>query len=750
MEDLFQNVNNAERAAFLREELQRHNDLYYAKAAPEITDLEFDAMLRELRELEEAHPELRTSDSPTITVGGKPSEGFVQRAHKTPMLSLDNTYSEAELLDFLQRVDRGLGSESFQCVVEPKVDGVAISLVYENGKLAAAVTRGDGAKGDDVTRNVLTIPSIPRVLGAGGPGWMEVRGEIFLPKKTFARINEERAEAGDEEFANPRNAAAGTLKLLDPGVVARRRLDAVFYSVGAENAPPFSTHEEMFRFLESEKFPGSEKRWLVSTAEEAVAAVRELDKVRHSFPYETDGAVLKVNSFAQRERLGFTAKAPRWAIAYKYQPEQAETLLRDIVVQVGRTGVLTPVAELEPVFLSGTTVSRATLHNQSEISRKDIRIGDTVVVEKAGEIIPAVVRVVMEKRPAGAEAFSLPDHIGHRCPSCSGPISQREGYVAWRCENLFCPAQTVTRLTHAAGRKALDLEGLDDAVAAKLVEHGWVASLLDLFSIEETRLADLKLDPAVLQDGRISKERRFGEKKAALLVASIRRAAGELPLSRWVFALGIPQVGESSALEVSRLHERLSTLAVSQLIPKIARLGEWDSWCKKHPLRPKSGELSEDEKVRRKQEHERLKPMMRELSEQLSAYRISPELGGVAAGSIQAFFESEAGSRLVRGLLELGIDPASSNYQPCPPTEAAESPFAGKTWVITGSLSRPRDEIAGLLRGRGAKVAGSVSSKTDALLAGEAAGSKLDRARELGVRIVDEQEFFALLESSRP
>jgi DNA ligase (NAD+) len=743
MEDLFASSRAVEAASQrieeLRAQLNHHNRLYYEKAAPEISDQEYDALYRELQNWEEQYPELRSEDSPTRQVGGRTLEGFTQVAHRSPMLSLDNTYSENELREFYQRVVRGLGGDDFVFIVEPKIDGVAISLQYEDGDLRVAVTRGDGARGDDVTRNVGTIPGVPRTLPGHLSGWVEVRGEIFLPREQFARINAERAEAGETEFANPRNAAAGTLKLLDPAVVATRKLDAIFYSVQGDSLP-FSTQWEMLDYLRRAGFAVPPHLWKTESEDAALQAVQELDVARHALPFDTDGAVLKVDSYAQRERLGFTSKAPRWAMAYKYQPEQAETLLRAITVQVGRTGVLTPVAELEPVFLSGTTVSRATLHNQEEIERKDIRIGDTVLVEKAGEIIPAVLRINPAKRPPHTVPFSLPAHVKHACPSCGGPISQREGFVAWRCENYLCPAQLVTRLTHFASRKALDLQGLDDALARRLVELDWVGQLLDLFHLTVEKLADLEMEPATLADGRKSKPRRFGEKKATLLVESLTTARNQ-PLHRWIFALGIPQIGEASALEISRLHTTWEDLVSSPLVPLVAEAGELDAWIKSHPLRPKNEELPPAEKERRTALLASKKPRLQELQSELAPWHIGPDFGGVAAGSLRDFLRSAAGQSVEKEMRALGLNAQSTNYAPQPTAQDANSPWQGKTWVLTGTLSRPRDEVAAELRALGAKVSGSVSARTNYLLAGENAGSKLDKARSLGVVLVSEEEY---------
>ena len=708
-----------QRIAELRRELNRHNQLYYQDARPEISDAEYDRLFRELEDLEKAHPELADPTSPTHRVGGAPLKAFEQRDHLLPMLSIDDLFAEEEVGEFFKRLQKRLGLEKIPLTVEPKIDGVACSLVYRDGSLNYALTRGDGTRGDDITQNVRTIRNIPLTL-EGGPSLLEVRGEIFMPSQGFARLNEQRDEDGLEPFANPRNATAGTLKSLDSKVAASRPLAFLAHGMGASEGADLQSEDEFRELLGRFEIPRNHPLWHVETLEDILAAIRKLDEKRHSLEHETDGAVIKVLDFEQRQTLGFTSRAPRWAAAFKYPPEQKETLLKDITVQVGRTGVLTPVAELEPVFVSGSTVSRATLHNQEEIERKDIRIGDTVIVEKAGEIIPSVVSVVSAKRPDDSQPYHLPTALGHQCPSCRGPIEKAEGFVAWRCLNFECPAQAVTSITHFAGRKALDLEGLGESVAIKLVESGLASSPLDLFTLSEDDLAHLMLDPAKSADGlTVSKERRFGEKRAATLLASLQEARSAMPLRRWLFAMGISQIGESAARELSRLHEKLSDLAGSPIIADLANLPDFEELAKSK---------------RKKENHPRLKD-----------YQIDDNLGPVAAQNLRAFFESPAGQKVLDRLAELGINPSSDNYAPDLAAATADLPLVGKTFVITGTLSAPRPDFKKLIEDNGGKVSGSVSSKTDFLLSGEGGGSKQTKAESLGVPVVDEATFNAML-----
>ncbi len=650
----------------------------------------------------------------------------------------------AELIEFFDRLRKNLKADDIPLTVEPKIDGVAVSLIYRSGNLENALTRGDGTSGDVITENVKTISCIPLQLPQDPPDLLEVRGEIFMPGRAFERLNQRLDDAGKQPFINPRNATAGTLKLLDPKLVATRPLQFLAHGFGAIEGTNLDSDQKFHQLLDDLGIPRNQPVFSATTFEELLAAVNQINDLRHSLDYGTDGAVIKVSDYGLRQQLGYTSRAPRWAAAYKFLPEQQETVISDITIQVGRTGVLTPVAELEPVFVSGTTVSRATLHNQDEINRKDIRIGDTVVIEKAGEIIPAVIKVVEEKRPADSEPYSLFDHVSGKCPSCSGPIRQEDGFVAWRCINFECPAQAVTRITHFASRKALDIENLGEAVAVKLVAGNLVRSPLDLFRLSLDELAELLLDPARLQDGSLSKPRRFGREKAGQLIESLEHSKS-LPLHRWLFALGIPQIGSSAAKELSRLHMKFSALASSELLPAIQRRGAIEQQLSANPVNPRKEKISREEKDRRRQLKDKLAPELAELTKFLEPYHISPELGPVAAGNLLEFLNSTAGEKVITRLHQIGTDPASDNFLPQPEQAATVQPLAGKSFVITGTLTQPRQDIAAAIEQAGGKVSGSVSSKTDFLVAGESAGSKLDKAQELGVNILREDDLWHLL-----
>ncbi|MFN2508283.1 MAG: NAD-dependent DNA ligase LigA [Chthoniobacterales bacterium] len=660
----------AQRIGALRLLIEEHNRRYYEEAAPVITDQEYDGLYRELADLERQFPHLRSSDSPTQKVGGAPLKAFAPVTHRVPMLSLDNTYSEEEVANFYRRLQRLLPEEKIPVVIEPKVDGVAVSLLYERGELRYAATRGDGAVGDDITQNIRTIRSVPARLRSAAPAALEVRGEVFMHKDGFAQLNATRLEAGLPPFANPRNAAAGSLKQLDPAIAAQRPLGIVFYGTGMIDGAHLERHSELFPFLKKLGLTTAERWWMAESVEETLDAIHELGRVRTGFAYQTDGAVVKVDAFSQREALGFTAKSPRWAIAYKYEAERVETRLHDILIQVGRTGVLTPVAALEPVTVSGSRVARATLHNEEEIQRKDIRIGDVVVIEKAGEVIPAVVNVRTDLRTGTERQFRMPA----TCPECGSAVLKDPGQVAIRCVNAQCPAQLRRRIEHFASRGAMDIEGLGEAMVAQLVARGLLKDVSDIYQLDEQKLATLE---------------RVGEKSIRNLLEAIERSKTQ-SLWRLIFALGILHVGVSSSRALAAHYRSLDRLMASG-----------------------------------PEELQRI-----------------PDVGEVVGSSIHAFFAAPENRKLIERLTKAGLRVVEEE----PPTSSeTASPFHGTTWVITGTLSQPREELVEEIIARGGKVSGSVSKKTNYVLAGEEAGRKLEKAKKLGVRVLSETEFREML-----
>jgi DNA ligase (NAD+) len=673
--------------ADLRQQITKHDELYYRQAQPEITDFDYDQLKRELADLEAQFPQFAGKDSPTTQVGDDRLEGFTTYRHRQPMQSLDNTYSEEEYRDFHQRLMKLLGREDLAYVVEPKIDGLAVSVTYEKGRLVRAVTRGNGEEGDDITANARTIHSLPAELKADKkhpvPDVIEIRGEIYLTTAEFQRINQEREEAGEPVYANPRNLAAGTIKQLDPKEVARRKLEIVLYGIGycephstssGQASSVAETQSEFLALVKRWGLPTVEKYWPAQGIDAAWQGVRALDQQRHAFAYGTDGAVTKLDSFALRREAGSTAKAPRWAIAYKFEPERAETKINAITVQVGRTGVLTPVAELEPVLLAGSTVARATLHNKDEIARKDIRVGDTVLVEKAGEVIPAVIEVNLKRRTPSCRPYEFPA----QCPVCGTKVVQLEEEVAMRCPNLGCPAQVRRRLTHFVSKACLDIDGLGTAMIDELVEKGWVKELPDLFRLRREDL--LTLGKSV-------------EKSTDNLLAALE-AAKRCELWRLIHGLGIPHVGVSAAKDLAahfRDIEKLSTATVEDFIAN------------------KESVIS--------------------------------GIGTTMAAAITGFFSDQRNRALVAGLLEVGLKPVA----PEKPV-GGSTVFAGKIFVLTGTLpTLSRDEAGAKVELAGGKVSGSVSKKTSYVLAGAEAGSKLDKAKELGVPVIDEAEFLRLL-----
>lgn len=733
----------AERAGRLREEIRRHNALYYVEARPELTDAEYDALYEELQSLEARYPELVTSDSPTQRVGGEPLKEFRHVRHRLPMLSLDKKKDIEDLRRFETRIRNELPDEDIEFVLEPKVDGVSISVRYEHGQMVLGATRGDGATGDDITTNLRTIRAIPLSLDFGGkkpPEVLEVRGEAYMPVREFAEINAKLEREGEKTFPNPRNATAGSLKQLDSRVVASRPLSAVFYAVGETDGLAFETHTDELEALRTFGLPAPRDVHMCRTVDEIVSWAEALKQREQELPYEIDGVVVKLNRLDQWNRLGMTATHPVYAVAYKpkHWLKQAATKLKSITVQVGRTGALTPVAELEPVFLAGSTISRATLHNEDEIRRKDIREGDTVIVEKAGMVIPAVVRVVKDKRTGGEQPFSMPDC----CPACGGAVIRRKmsssdkEEVALRCENLQCPAQKTRRLEYFAQRGALDIEGLGGIVADRLVENNMVDEPFDLFTLDEGKLAALNL-------GTEKEPRIFGAKNAAKVKAAVRRCA-TLPLSRWLYALAVPSIGEAIAHEIARVHTSIHAVADSPILRDVVSLAEARE--KARTINPRSRTnppVDEDDRARRETAHADLLARIATIQERLSSHDLSEEVGPVAARSTLEFFDSERGRAVLARMKDLTLNPRGGD------TSSASDNFdlSGKTFVITGTLHGiTRDQIKAEIRRRGGNVSGSVSGKTSFLIVGEEPGeAKVAGAATHGVPTLSEADLRRML-----
>ena len=649
----------------LRAQLIEANYQYYVLDHPTMSDFDFDRALRRLTELEFAHPELLTPDSPTQRVGGRAADGFTQVVHPVPLESLQDVFSDAELLEFGQRVLDGMDGEA-EFDVEPKVDGLSVALEYRDGLFFRGATRGDGRVGEDVTENLKTVRSIPLKLLEALPRLI-VRGEVFMPKSVFEKLNEERELRGEPLFANPRNAAAGSMRQLDPKIAAERKLDIVVFNLQLCEGKTFSTHTETLDYLERQQFKVI-PRTLCKTMEEAAELIAKIDDGRERFRYDIDGAVVKLNSLSARSILGSTAKFPRWAAAFKYPPEQKPSRVLDIMVQVGRTGVLTPKAVVEPVRLAGTTVTSATLHNQDFITEKDIRIGDTVLVQKAGEIIPEIVGVVLDRRPEGTVPYQLPEF----CPICGAGVKRDEDGAHIRCTGAECPAQLLRNLTHFASRDAMDIEGLGPAVVTALVGANLIKTPADLYRLEVGQVAQLD---------------RMGKKSAENLVSAIERSK-ENDLSRLLFAFGIRQVGQKAGKVLA------------------TRFGTIDAL------------LSATEEV-------------------LTAI---PDIGGITARSLLDWFQSSQSRHLIEGLRAAGVNMESRE---APPGDQ----LAGLTFVLTGALECfTREEAGERIEAQGGKISGSVSKKTSYLVAGEAAGSKLRKAQELGIPILSEEELLTLLE----
>ncbi len=751
-----QKATPQERYAELCDIVHRNNQLYYAQAQPEISDAEYDKLYREIEELEREHPEFITPDSPTQRVGNDLSEGFRKVTHPAPMQSIDDIFehkpetgeTDAELVEFYQRLSGALGQANPRVTIEPKIDGCAVTLLYRGGRLTYAATRGDGRTGDDITANVRTIKNVPFTLPAGAPELLEVRGEIYMPSADFDILNAERDADGLPAFANPRNATAGTIKLLDSAEVARRPLRFLAHGIGVYEGAPLRTTAGFTDLLDRMGIPRNQPVIYADSLQETRAAVQQVNNLRRELGYGTDGAVIKLDDFALRESLGSTARAPRWAAAFKYLPEQKETVLRGISIQVGRTGVLTPVAELEPVQLSGTTVSRATLHNQDEIERKDIRIGDTVLMEKSGEIIPAVVHVIAAKRPAGAVPYSLYEAVGGVCPSCGAPIAQEEGQVAWRCTNFACPAQAAMRTTYFCRREALDIENLGGTVAEALVNRGYITTPLDLFSLTVEQLGALNL-------GSDDEPRRFGEKNAAKALAALANARS-LPLERWLTAFGISTIGTVTARTTARYHRNLQELAGGDFLRLLVQLEEGVECYNTLNPKARANKGADKDTLLARQAAQKAaldataapytaRGYVTLEADGANKLKFTNPLGSVSTRKLLAYFSSTAGQSVLQTLGQLGINPVSAGFVENMNNQS-EGPLSGKTFVLTGALSRPRPEFEKLITAAGGKATGSVTKNTTYLVAGEGGGSKRDKAARLGIPVIGEEELLALLE----
>jgi DNA ligase (NAD+) len=732
-----------DRVAFLRNEIRRHDRLYYVEARPEIGDADYDALYRELEALEREHPEWVSPDSPTQRVGGAPLSAFKQVRHSPPMMSLDKTHSRDDLVEFDTFIRKQLPNQVWDYVVEPKVDGVAFSLLYEKGILVRAATRGNGDVGDDITANVKTIRSIPLSI-ANAPELLEVRGEVFMTRLGFAELNRREEEAGREPFMNPRNAAAGSLKQLDPREVALRPLEAILYAAGTLKGVEFNTHGSLLKQFSDWGFKTPPWLRLCVDMQAVFAAIDELQSMRHNFPFEIDGAVIKVNNRALYASLGSTAKSPRWARAFKYEPERAQTRILQVTVQVGRTGVLTPVAELEPVLLAGSEIARATLHNADEIARKDIRIGDHVWVVKAGDVIPAIESVITAKRTGAESVFVMPSI----CPICQSVVMRLDDEVAHRCTNPACPAQRVGRLEHFASRDALDLRAIGGKVAEGLVAQGWVTDPLDLFALTLPQLETFMLGDAT------TGLRKFGKNAQTALDAL--EAARSLPLDRWLFATGIPNVGVTVAEKMASVHTCYSALMDSPILKAVVRMNElYEEATLVNPRstlqRPKD---DADREARQKQfnyscgEIGVLGDQLCEagLATRKTGTTLPPDFICVikveAAKAVLAFFASEYGKKWMARLAELGIDAkAPAKHGP-----SADAPLAGITFVLTGTLSKPRGDVATQIKAAGGIIQETVSKNTRYLVAGADAGqSKTAKAQSLGTEVITEERLLELL-----
>jgi DNA ligase (NAD+) len=657
----------------LRADIEQHNYNYYVLDRPLISDAEYDRLFRELQQLEERYPQLVTPDSPTQRVGAAPLSEFAQVTHRTPMLSLNNAFEDDEVIAFDRRAREALGVDAVDYAAEPKFDGLAISLTYVKGLFTTGATRGDGYTGEDVTANLRTVRAIPlRLRGTHPPGLLEVRGEVLMLKADFEQLNLRQREQGEKEFANPRNAAAGSLRQLDPRITSTRRLAFYAYGIGAPDYGMLRNHSQVLDMLSELGFPVTAERKVVTGVAGMLDYYREIGAKRGRLPFDIDGVVYKVNDLAAQNTLGYVSRAPRFVIAHKFPAEEATTVVEGIDVQVGRTGALTPVARLKPVFVGGVTVTNSTLHNEDEVHRKDIRVGDTVVVRRAGDVIPEVVRVIAEKRPPHTRRFVMPEH----CPVCDSAVRRSDDEVVARCSaGLFCPAQRKQALLHFASRRAMDIEGLGEKLVEQLVDSQIVRTPADLYKLKIAKLAELD---------------RMAEKSAGNLVAAIEKSR-QTTLARFIFALGIRNVGESTAQDLARYFGNIDRLA----------------------------------------------------SVDAETLQQVPDVGPVVAQSIAGFFAEPHNRKVIKQLLAAGVRFAETARKRLD----TASPVYGKTFVLTGTLPHlTRDEAQQKIRDRGGKVSGSVSKQTDYVVAGADPGSKYDKALELEINVLDEADFLGLLD----
>jgi len=732
----------------LRREINRHDRLYYVDAKPDIGDADYDALYRELELLERKNPALFSADSPTQRVGGAPLKEFKQVRHSPPMQSLDKTHSLEGLSDFDNFLRKQLGGEVWDYVVEPKIDGVAFSVLYKNGKLSRAATRGNGTFGDEITANVRTIRSIPLHI-ENAPELLEIRGEVYMTRDGFAKLNQREEEAGREPFMNPRNAAAGSLKQLNPGTVARRPLDAVIYASGSIKGITFASHGEMLNRFSEWGFKTPPWQRLCVDINAVFGAISELEHLRHSFAFEIDGAVIKVNRRDLYSDLGATSKSPRWARAFKYEPERAETQINSITVQVGRTGVLTPVAELEPVLLAGSEIARATLHNLDEINRKGIKIKDRVWIVKAGDVIPAVESVIIEKRNGTEIDFNMPE----RCPECNSEVTRFEGEVAHRCINPACPAQRIGRLLHFVGRDALNIKAIGSKAAEAMINQKLISDPIDLFEVGLHRLSSFDLNQGQPGAG----TRLFG-KNAEKVVLALEKSK-KLAMHHWLFATGIPHVGKTAAEHVASVHKSFQDLAYSEIISNIIQLNKcYEEALNINPRSTSNPPQDDQEREERHNRHIRLCGEIGVLGDTLVTTGAALKKEGTAlppqyittvkievAKAVKTFFTSDYGRSYLQRLHDMGINPVSET-----PASTEEALLTDINFVLTGSLSVSRRDYAERIRAAGGAVQDSVTKTTSYLVAGENTGAtKLNKAKKLATTVIGERELEALLNGDR-